>query len=156
MSLVFIVFFIIYLFFNRIQGAETRTTRDWVVVDTTVAKAEVLLGCNIVYYQQRFSNQLIMRALGDYHIPDDIAGVVDFVAGLHGFPYSSWKPSTYSGNDRIGGNTPTTVNDLYQITVPSGPCNCNSSQAVVEFSGANYSPSDLQTFFKDFAPQLEP
>eukprot|EP00339_Tiarina_fusa_P004913 CAMPEP_0117044796 /NCGR_PEP_ID=MMETSP0472-20121206/31026_1 /TAXON_ID=693140 ORGANISM="Tiarina fusus, Strain LIS" /NCGR_SAMPLE_ID=MMETSP0472 /ASSEMBLY_ACC=CAM_ASM_000603 /LENGTH=486 /DNA_ID=CAMNT_0004756623 /DNA_START=155 /DNA_END=1615 /DNA_ORIENTATION=- len=138
----------------EITGAGTRTTRDWVVVQTTVIKAERLLNCNIIYYRQRFTNQLIMRAIGDYHIPDDVAEVVDFVAGLQGFPYSSWQPSIYSGNDRIGGNSPTTVNNLYSITAPTGPCNCNSSQAVVEFSGANYSPSDLQTFFKDYAPQL--
>jgi tripeptidyl-peptidase-1 len=139
----------------EITGAGTRTTRDWVVVETTVNKVEQLLKCDIVYYQQRFSDQLIMRAIGDYHIPDDVAEVVDFVAGLHGFPYSSWKPSVYSGNERLGGNTPTTVNNLYNIAAPTGPCNCNSSQAVVEFSGANYSPSDLQLFFQDYATQLE-
>lgn len=96
-----------------------------------------------------------MRALGDYNIPDDVAEVVDFVAGLHGFPYGSWQAASYSGNDRIGGNTPTTINTLYGITAPTGPCNCNATQAVVEFSGANYSPSDLQLFFQDYATQLE-
>lgn len=138
---------------NGIYGASTRTTRDWVVVDTTVEQVEKLLDCEIVLYHQRFHKQVIMRAADSYSIPDHLEDIVDFVVGIQGFPYSSWKPTSY-GSSRIGGNTPTTVNNLYSITAPSGSCSCNSSQAVVEFSGANYSPSDLQSFFNQYAPQL--
>merc|ERR1712137_1538110 len=103
-----------------------RATKDWVVVETTVEKAENLLNCDIIYYKQRFSDQLIMRAESQYHIPDALAEIVDFVAGLHGFPYASWQPIPSVSKDiAVGeGNTPTTVNDLYSITVPTGPCNC--------------------------------
>mmetsp|Transcript_9236 Transcript_9236/g.18500 ORF Transcript_9236/g.18500 Transcript_9236/m.18500 type:complete len:397 (-) Transcript_9236:26-1216(-) len=97
-----------------------------------------------------------MRAEAGYEIPDELAEIIDFVVGLQGFPYSDWKPTTYEiTSTRLGGNTPDTINSLYDITAPTTSCNCDASQAVVEFSSANYSPSDLQVFFQKYAPQLE-
>ena len=49
---------------------------------------------------------------------------------------------------------PDTLYSLYSVTVPT-TSTPGSSQAVVEFGGANFSPSDLQTFFQNFQPSLQ-
>ena len=98
-----------------------------------------------------------MRSSGNYEIPDHLSTIVDFVAGLHGFPFSNWKPKIYNANEgpRVAGNTPSTLYALYNVDLPTSACtNCNTTQAVVEFSSANYSPSDLQTFFNKYSPTL--
>jgi len=138
---------------NGVFGATYPPNRDFVIVDTTVAHAEALLDCNIVYFEQRFTHKRIMRAGTSYFIPDELSHIVDFVAGLRGFPYGSWTPIRSAVG--AGGSTPETLWKLYQVTVPTASCGCNTSQAVVEFSGANYSPTDLQTFFTKYAPQFE-
>jgi tripeptidyl-peptidase I len=140
---------------DSITWAEYRPTRDWVLVDTTVEKAERLLATDLIFYTKGSGDHTIIRAANEYSIPDDVAEVVDFVGGLQGFPYSSWKPVAYDNTLPATGNTPATVYKLYGITVPTKSCNCNSSQAVVEFSSANYSPTDLQQFFSEYAPDLE-
>merc|ERR1712137_1168224 len=123
-----------------------------IIAEASVNQIEQLLRCDIIYFEQLFTNKRILRVRDTYEVPDHLRDIVNFVAGLQGFPFASWTPTPTIAT--LGGNTPSTLYTLYDVDVPTSSCNCDSSQAVVEFSGANYSPTDLQTFFSDYAPTL--
>mmetsp|Transcript_14785 Transcript_14785/g.57998 ORF Transcript_14785/g.57998 Transcript_14785/m.57998 type:complete len:543 (-) Transcript_14785:60-1688(-) len=142
---------------NGIYGADTVINRDWVIVDTSVGAARELLRTKFGFYRNVHTGKQALNAMSPYTIPEELENIIDFVAGIHDLPYGRWSPTKNLhgdrvGSGRVGGVVPTDIYEMYNVTVPTGSCNCNTSQAVVEFDQANYSPSDLQTFFQTYLP----
>jgi tripeptidyl-peptidase-1 len=100
-------------------------------------------------WENKEMKRQIYRALTPYSLPKHVADKIDLVSGIHHFP-TALKPiiSNTESSYLIG---PTDLRTRYNVTdFASG--NANNTQAVAEFQGQYYSPSDLDTFFTRFVP----
>jgi tripeptidyl-peptidase-1 len=122
---------------------------DFLTVKATPAVINAALKTDIQLWHNKNTGGQIWRALTPYSFPAAIGSKIDFVSGVHHFPNPKkgvflTPASTYA----IG---PTDLRTRYNVTdFASG--NANNTQAVAEFQGQYYSPTDLETFFEKYVP----
>jgi tripeptidyl-peptidase-1 len=140
---------------NGIMHIDIAGNRDWIIAQTAVANIEKLLKCTIVRHRNIRSGATSLNAISTYTIPDELADIVDFVPGLHDFPFGRWT-ATQTGN--VGATqqiTPSVIYSKYGTPTSGYHGSKKGSNAVVEFGNiANFSPEDLQQFFTEYAPAL--
>ena len=123
---------------------------DWAVATTTVAEVEALLETKLGVMVCAVRDQRVFHALSSYSIPDPVADIVQFVAGLHTYERDARRPAR-APSATAKAVDPATLDALYAL--PNASAAPAGSQAVVQF-GDNFSPDDLQTFFETFRPDL--
>src|SRR3989338_5086972 len=112
-----------------------------------------MLSCQFWNFEHIRSGRVAISSYGPYSLPDYIARHVDVVAGVTGFPL---LPSILHTTDaQILANAtilaPADLRTMYGV--PSNIFgSATTSQAVVEFQGQFYSPSDLSAFFSAKVP----
>jgi len=135
------------------------TNRDFITVETTLHSLEQILGCKFQQYRHGDTRKVVVRSVENYRLPANVGEMVDFVVGIHGFPYQRRRVSSPSVHKtrsafQVDEVTPQDVYKRYNVTEPTSTNNYGSSQAVVEFAADYYSPSDLQGFFQTYLPNL--
>jgi len=119
---------------------------DQLVVHTTIASAESLLGCEYFEYTHAASDTRALRTPA-YSLPSSLASVVDFVAPTVRLP-SLWAgaevlPKQTSPDGLF--NTPSSLRKLYSVGDVVGTAASNR-QAVTGFLGQHFKQSDLAEF----------
>lgn len=132
---------------------------DFITATMTVAAAEEMLGTTYHTYNHRQSGVNALRMTGDYTLPAEVAQHVDFVGPSVRFPtiQTLRVGSAQDGgfdDDGGGGVTPKMLRKLYSVGDAKGSASGNL-QAVNQFLGQYYAPSDLATFFQQYDPQSE-
>jgi len=128
---------------------ETVNHRDSIKAVAPVYLVEELLRTSLYnFVHKRKESVKIIRAVGSYEIPIEIAEHVDFVAGLYEFPRLRNQARDAAGNtDGVDGYiVPYVINNLYQIPT-SFPVHQNSSICLAEFQDdQSYDKADLKKF----------
>eukprot|EP01094_Clydonella_sp_ATCC50884_P004031 TRINITY_DN1310_c1_g1_i2.p1 TRINITY_DN1310_c1_g1~~TRINITY_DN1310_c1_g1_i2.p1 ORF type:complete len:536 (-),score=164.14 TRINITY_DN1310_c1_g1_i2:58-1635(-) len=134
------------------HAIEVAPIGDYIKAKHTIGGLERFLSTDIGAYSFKGSEQTVLRAYTPYTIPEDIHHIVDFVPGLHGYPFRRLSIARSSGEDEAAFMvTPDVLIKQYDVTEATAAVS-NSSQALVEFDFNWFSPDDLQTFFKANAP----
>jgi len=131
--------------------------RDLIRITCSIEKASSLLGVSFKVYQHRSREGLIVARADDTQeivIPDSVSGVIELISGVFGFPKLN-KVQFTSFADVSKAVTPSVVYAQYQVPTNMMSTNTENRQAVAEFQGEFFSPSDLQTFFGKFMPSLK-
>lgn len=124
---------------------------DFVIAETTVAVAEALLGAEYFQFRHRDRHTFqLLRLASGYTLPPSVASVVDFVGPSVRFPRLQRMTVSRPTSNAIG-VTPTFLRKLYNVGDATGKA-AGNRQGVAQFLGQYYSPSDLQSFFSQFAP----
>ena len=133
---------------------------DFITVVTTIGVAERLLGGVYYTWTHKEHPTFTVTRLGDCHysMPARVAKAVDFVGPTIRFPAvqtttTATSPGKQLNDDDFGGVTPSFLRKLYKVGDAVGHA-ANNNQSVASFLGQYYSPSDLQTFFGQFAPYV--
>ncbi len=137
---------------------ETRNS-DYIICETTSTIAEVLLsGARFYRFHHEETGKSVIRSSRHYSVPKEIARHLDFVGGLLRFPALNFlSTKVRSPSNDIGihiGVYPSVLRTRYNVsdTVGKHP---NNSQAVAQFLGQHYSPTDLKEFFALFGRGFE-
>ena len=118
-------------------------------------------------HSKRLPGEELVRALGSYSVPADLASHVDFVAGLTHFPSKLSFPSSSISSHFLqfytekittilskptGDNdiTPIVIKKFFNINPTTVGTAVNNSQAVAQFLGQYYAPTDLANFQKQY------
>lgn len=132
-------------------GAESYTTpltRDYISFELPVGKAEELLACRF-YTFEHTSGRRAISSYGPYSVPAHIARHVDLVAGVTGFPLIAAEKKAADSTAQADTWTvgPVQLRQVYSVPASLVATNKKTSQAVAEFQGQFYSPTDLKTFW---------
>jgi len=115
----------------------------------TVDTAEKLLSTRYGRYRHSSGSEAIRCS--EYHLPDEVADVVDFVAPTVNFPsgiqVKAEQPTA------VGQNTPDSLRKLYNVNDVMGGSS-DAHQACTAFLGQYYLESDLQAFYDEYFPTL--
>eukprot|EP01112_Ceratiomyxa_fruticulosa_P017649 TRINITY_DN5544_c0_g1_i5.p1 TRINITY_DN5544_c0_g1~~TRINITY_DN5544_c0_g1_i5.p1 ORF type:complete len:557 (+),score=131.73 TRINITY_DN5544_c0_g1_i5:128-1672(+) len=130
--------------------------KEFIKVKCTVAKAAKMFSTEFNSFFHKQSRKMIVKSLGPYSVPQDIAEHIDFVSGIVGFPLSQ-SPLVFT-DFKLDDTpiTPAILRNRYNVTKGYLGQHRNSSQAVAEFQGQYFTPADLTTFFKKFVPFAVP
>lgn len=142
-----------WLLDNGIYNYRITGNRDVIIAYTTVEVVEQMLKVDYRRYRHKASNTVIVKALGPYYTPDEIAENLDFIAGVTDFFQIKERVKVAPEEDYEVG--PSDLRARYNVT---GIGSANNSQAVAEFQAQYYSPQDLHDFFKEYvnyAPENE-
>lgn len=125
---------------------------DWMEVRATPAQINAALNTDIRMWRSKNADSMgktTWRSVVPYSFPSHLQGMVDYVSNIHHFPKPR-KGKFYSPKDAplIG---PTQLRTRYNIS-DWAPATGNNTQAVAEFQGQYYSPSDLNQFFQQYVP----
>jgi len=121
--------------------------REFLSVKVPIKIAEKLLKTEYFNFFNKITGHNLLRSLGPYYLPEDIANHIDFVGGVIRFP----KLTSYTQRKQIKKNvdiTPTTIKDLFNIPKDLIGKSANNSQSVAQFLQQYFSPSDL-TYFQE-------
>lgn len=126
-------------------------TGDFLTCNIELRKAESLLRAKFFEFNHSENKERrIVRALS-YELPEEISPHVDFVGGVVGFPIKhqvkKLQKNTVGSVISVG---PKELRQRYNISDNIVGTQTNNSQAVAEFQGQYYSPSDLTSFFNKF------
>eukprot|EP01126_Amoeba_proteus_P006181 TRINITY_DN1214_c0_g1_i13.p1 TRINITY_DN1214_c0_g1~~TRINITY_DN1214_c0_g1_i13.p1 ORF type:complete len:540 (-),score=95.20 TRINITY_DN1214_c0_g1_i13:122-1741(-) len=126
-------------------------TRDFVSVDLPVVLANRLFKISLRKYQHQLHGTVIKTTL-PYSVPKHLSSVVSFVSGLVRFPNQpAISPVNKLSTKRQGGLvTPTVIWQTFKTGGLHGT-NFNNTQAVAQFLGQYYAPSDLSTFSSQYS-----
>eukprot|EP00026_Physarum_polycephalum_P005572 Phypoly_transcript_05607.p1 GENE.Phypoly_transcript_05607~~Phypoly_transcript_05607.p1 ORF type:complete len:579 (+),score=122.11 Phypoly_transcript_05607:130-1866(+) len=139
--------------FLRANGAiKIANRRDNIKMTAPVSVIEKLFNTKLYnFHHVEKTSKRIIRAVGSYEIPSEIALHVDFVSGLYEFPAikrSHSAPVVAVGDSFDGYVVPLTINSLYGIPAKF-TVNKNSSICVAEFQDdQSYNKKDLDAFAK--------
>lgn len=134
-----------WLISERVYEFELSASKDYIKVDIPTTTAARVFATKFYVYAHE-SGLTMELSPGPYSLPASIQRHVQFVSGLIGFPDIKEK-KTPKGVDGKAID-PKVIRARYNVTaVGSHPDN---SHAVAEFQGQYFSPSDLQTFWKDY------
>ena len=119
---------------------------------TTVAVAERLLDAEYYTYTHKVNTRFTVTRLGNgvYTLPSRVAAAVDFVGPTIRFPAVQALTLRNAPESGDLGVTPSFLRQLYKVGDATGMAP-NNNQSVASFLGQYYSPTDLQTFFKQFS-----
>lgn len=140
---------------------------DWAVVPngdaytitTTVEKIEEMLDVKM----ERFTSTLdssfhIVRSRVAYSIPHELRSVIAVVPGISNFPNARKTRVHVNQHKRQAGGmvTPSVVQS--ELYIPAGTAGSfhNNTQAVAQFLGQFYAPSDLQAFQQEMQVPVQP
>ena len=129
---------------------------DFLTVTTTVGLAEELLQAEYHSFTHKYrTNFNVMRlGSGSYTLPTAVAEAVDFVGPTVRFPAVQQLTLRAQPSSPDLGVTPSFLRKLYKVGDATGKAS-NNNQTVAQFLGQYYSPTDLQSFFKQFSPSEE-
>ena len=129
---------------------------DFLTVTTTVGLAEELLQAEYHSFTHKYrTNFNVMRlGSGSYTLPTAVAEAVDFVGPTVRFPAVQQLTLRAQPSSPDLGVTPSFLRKLYKVGDATGKAS-NNNQTVAQFLGQYYSPSDLQSFFKQFSTSEE-
>lgn len=158
-----------WLLVNGIQNWEISGTNDILHFETTVEVAENMLGCKFYLFSHKRASRSAVSSYGPYSIPSHLSSHIDVVTGVTGFPalpseaahrFHKQKPAHHGSshkkhtdsdrleNKNIGPQDLRTSYNIPSTTFGNG----KTQQAVAEFQGQFYSPTDLTTFFNRYWP----
>jgi len=124
---------------------------DYVKATHTIAGVEQFFQTRIGAFSFEKSERSILRAVEAYTVPETIHDVVEFVVGMHGFPFRQMRAARSRAAPNLADVTPDLLISQYQVTEAKAAV-AGSSQALVEFDFNWFNPDDLQTFFEKNAP----
>ena len=98
-----------------------------------------------------------------YTVPVHVADALDFVGGVHRLPPCSREATTLAAGTSAGKsnnglhflNTPEVIRKAYNVGSAKGGAAANNSQAVAQFLGQKFLPTDLVEFFTLFGLRFE-
>ncbi|KAL0481704.1 tripeptidyl-peptidase I [Acrasis kona] len=141
----------------REHGAEETTIDvskmgDVIRANVPTEQAERMLDCKYSRFLHTETGITIMRAPNGYSLPDEVAEVVSFVAGVVGFPSLLQNKSTQKQSNRVNVNgiTPDVIRSEYNITRDPSSRSGKSTQAVASFLQQYFSQSDLDQFLSKY------
>jgi len=138
------------------NAVEATGNSDFLTVTTTVGLAEELLQAEYHSFTHKYrTNFNVMRlGSGSYTLPTAVAEAVDFVGPTVRFPAVQQLTLRAQPSSPDLGVTPSFLRKLYKVGDATGKAS-NNNQTVAQFLGQYYSPTDLQSFFKQFSPSEE-
>jgi len=137
---------------------EATRTGDFISVVVPVATAEQLLETEYHAFVHRDTGDVVHRAHGGYRLPAEVAPHVDTVGPASRFPAVRRLRVDVAGSKRspsmralqqFGQVTPASLRKLYNVGDVQAKESSNL-QAVAQFLGQYYSPSDLESFFEQY------
>ncbi len=122
-----------------------------------VSAVETFFSTRLYRFIDQETGKVVLRIRGTYTVPASVADMIVMVAGLSSFPVPHLNAKkhfldTVAGrvvNDGDDATQSIVAQSLYQIyNIPKqAPGNATSTtQAVIEFEGQSYSPTDLSTY----------
>jgi tripeptidyl-peptidase-1 len=140
-----------WLAYHGVTDYTMTKNRDHLFADIPLSTVSVMFDVQFTTYMHTRTGRVFTTTVQPHSVPSMIAEHLDFVVGFSGFPMErrqQTRPSPDTDFYQVG---PQELRQRYNITQiqPSHPRN---KQAVAEFQGEYYSPSDLQTFMKQFYP----
>jgi len=129
--------------------------RDVVKVTASGSALSALLNTHFAVFKHITRGDEVIRSLGRYYLPSEIAEVVALVENVIRFPAwgspvkveaqisGNWPD--YCGASCHGEITPKIIQQQYSVT-PNTPVNVKNSMAVAEFQGQHYSYTDIDAF----------
>lgn len=131
-----------------------QTTPGFVRTVVNIKTAETLLSAKYMMYKSAKTSVRALRCT-EYSLPENVAAHVDFVSPTVNFPHSL----TVVPEDkkmRFGSphqNTPDSLRELYNVGDVMGG-KASARQAATAFLHQYYSEDDLQSFYKEYFPEL--
>lgn len=125
---------------------EWNSSRDFLRVRTTAAKAEELLGgIEFHHFTHDSASTRLFRSLQPYTVPQKVAAHIDFIGGINHFPRVQ-RFARRSLEARGSGTVdPNVIKRVFNISAAAGK-SASNSQSVAQFLEQYYTPSDLTLF----------
>ncbi|KAL6065020.1 Peptidase S53 domain-containing protein [Balamuthia mandrillaris] len=147
---------------HGVTDYEVMASRSFIRFKATVEQAERLLNCQFRTFSHVLSPaKTVLRCHTPSFLEEGVHPLIDFIEPVHGFPRlknvrdpsANVAASNQKGKDKNVNVTPTLIRQIYNVTVGTPNLGVNNTQAVWEDQD-DYSTSDLQKFFRSFAPNL--
>ena len=129
-----------------IQNPRMPLTRDHMLFTTTVATAEAMLDTKYWSFVHETGKNAV-SSYGPYTVPAELEAHIVLVAGVTGFPLISKTESAPAAAADTWTVGPANLRQVYGVPSTKVATNSKTTQAVAEFQGQFYSPSDLATFW---------
>jgi tripeptidyl-peptidase-1 len=144
-----------YLRSFGVNTFETTSNNDFIKSIVRVDQAELLLDTEFRLFQHVSTNRTVVRTLGPYSLPTQVAAHVDFVAPTVRFPRISARlhngveplPSNSKASDAV---TPSVLRQFYQVGDVEGTF---GKQAFPGFLEQYWAQSDLDAYWTKFYPK---
>ena len=143
---------IAYLTSKGVHPAHIQDFGDSIEVDTTVRVASTLFDAAFHVFEHTENGARVIRALGDVSMEEELAGMIETVYGLTGFPVPHYANHVKSwGEEQVGQQRiendaiiPQTLYAMYGLprNTPVGT-KSGISQGVIEWEGESFAPVDL-------------
>lgn len=130
--------------------------REYIRLMSSVGDLERLFDTKFGLYRSLLSERLHLRPVQSYAVPAALidGGVIDYIDQFSELPNQAPKDKrSNNATSEYQQVDPAYLYKAYQITEATSAVR-GSSSATVQFSGNWYSPTDLQTFFKQFVPAM--
>ncbi|NXW93706.1 TPP1 peptidase, partial [Alopecoenas beccarii] len=146
---------------HGVENCSSVTTLDFLECRMPASTAERLLP-GAEFHQYVKGQRSLVRSPLPYTVPEELAGHVDFVGGLHRFPAErkvvsrAWAKKNESGQHHGGraafhlGVTPSIIRKRYNMTGGDIGLLPNNSQACAQFLEQYFHPADLAEFMQLF------
>jgi len=128
---------------------DMHTGGDFLFAHATVAQLQKMLDAEFLVYKHETGSKLVRSHTG-YSVPAEIASRIDFITGIVGLPLIKGKTRRAASVGLDASIGPANLRARYNVTDIGDTSVVNNSQAVAEFQGQYYVPSDLVAFFKQF------
>ena len=150
------------------------TVRRWLKMENLAGKTRTFQGGSAITIEapveeieRTFNTKVDMVTDGkkvkfraaEYTLPEGIVDHVVAVFGLHGLPLPQAQKKhnkTVKGSNGIVAVTPAVIGTTYNISGAKGSGNQKNRQAVGEYEGENFNPSDNTQFFQTFVKDANP
>lgn len=132
--------------------AQTRVTNGFVQATVPITVAEKILHTTYDEYSHSTTGQRVLRC-AEYFLAEEVAEHVSFVAPTVNFPQVLKVQPLKETADEVYQNTPNSLRTLYGVDDAMGG-KADARQAVTAFLHQYYLESDLQSFYKDYFPEL--
>lgn len=132
----------------RSSGAQVLSVdrnRDFIHISMTVASASDMLNVEFGPFRHLETGKVLVRSAQPYTVPFSVSEHIDFIAGVNGFNVPHRAKSPAPDTLQVG---PADLRKRYNVTAVGK--SSKNKQAVAEFQGQYYSPSDLSQFFKEY------
>jgi tripeptidyl-peptidase-1 len=139
------------------HGVTGKVTGDVVSFDAPTSTVETIFSTSVTDVVST-DNGMKWHSAGNLVAPDEVAGDVEAVFGLHGMPLppKPEAPKKKAGQVEIPVG-PLQLRNTYKVdSAARGSGNPKLRQAVAEFQGQYANKDDLATFFKQYVPFAHP
>jgi len=134
------------------SGIEASVSRwgDRLEIRATVEQIEKVFSTKVHHLSNGVDSTL---QAGDLHAPEDVAGSIAAVFGLHGLPLKRPSAPVGVGSAQV---TPQLLLQTYNVTgAPEVSRGSKNKRAVAEFQGQFTKQADLTSFFKQYVPSAK-